>query len=476
MSTVITPPLTSFVVPYPDYASRLANALVYANSTEYPATSSLKIEQRYDSDNNTFVPSVSTILVYPQMTLLTKSVDTTTSSSFGDTASVDAFGRLRVSLPKSLKDSKQIFSNLPFVYSQIASGTASVQWLSGDSCSLFTTSASGDYAIRQSYESYNYSPGKSQIIFTSGVWSSEENVVKRVGLFQSTTTAPYSALEGFYFENDAGTLSFNIGNPTGTVNSQRATQSQWSIDKLDGTGPSGITLDLTKVQIFALDFEWLGAGRVRMGFVINGLIIYCHEFNNANNITSTYLRMPNLPLRTEIRQYGSGSGSLRQICNTVVTETGQDDIGNLASIDYGVAGTTFTKNQNSVLLAVKIRPEYKGTTTAIENVQILTDSNVNIRFEILLNPTFSSPLTYSTLTNTPYLTAGGDGSITAAGGRVIYTGYCNQVNNTTFSIPKDLLRLGFTIDGVADILAVAVYVLGANNSAVYGALNLRYDQ
>lgn len=476
MSTVITPPLTSFVVPYPDYASRLANALVYANSTEYPATSSLKIEQRYDSDNNTFVPSVSTILVYPQMTLLTKSVDTTTSSSFGDTASVDAFGRLRVSLPNSLKDSKQIFNNLPFVYSQIVSGTASVQWLSGDSCSLFTTSASGDYAIRQTFESYNYSPGKSQLIFSSGVWSTQENVVKRVGLFQSTITAPYSALEGFYFENNAGVLSFNIGNPTGTVGSQSAIQSEWNIDKLDGTGASGVTIDFTKVQIFVLDFEWLGVGRVRMGFVIDGLIIYCHEFKNANNITSTYLRMPNLPLRTEIRQYGSGSGSLRQICSTIISETGLDEIGNLASVDYGVAGTTFTKNQSNAFLAVKIQPEYKGTTTTIENLQILTDSNVNIRFRILLNPTFSSPLTYSTLTDTPYLTAGGDGSITTSGGRVIYTGYCNQVNNTTFSIPKDLLRLGFSIGGVADVLAVSIYILGANNAAVYGALNLKYDQ
>lgn len=476
MPTVITPPLTSFVVPYPDFASRLANAIVYANSSEYPAASSLKIEQRYDSDNNTFVPSVSTILIYPQMTLLTKSVDTTNSSSFGDTASIDAFGRLRVSLPHTLQDAKQIFDNLPFTYNTIASGTAVVQWLSGDSCSLLTTAASGDYVIRQTYESFNYSPGKSQLVFSTGVWSTETNIIKRTGLYQSTTTAPYSALEGFYFENNAGTLSFNIGNPNGTVGTQTAVQSNWNLDKLDGTGASGITLDLTKVQIFVLDFEWLGVGRVRMGFVINGLIIYCHEFRNANNTTSTYLRSPNLPLRSEIRQTGEGSGSFRQICSTVMSETGVDDIGNLATVDFGTGGTTFTKNINAAFLAIKLRPEYRGATTAIESIQILTDSNVNIRYQITINPIYSSPLSFVTLTNTPYLTAAGNGSITSSGGRVIFTGYSNQKSEGLLTISNDLLRLGTSIDGTADVLGISIYIFGANNAVVYGALNLNHSQ
>jgi len=245
-------PTATQVVYYPDADSRLANAIVYANSSEYPAASSLRVDSRYDSDNNTFTEPTSTTYVYPQMMLLTKDVNVSNTTSFGDTASVDAFGRLRVSLPRTLKDSKQTFDNLPFTYNTIASGTATVQWLSADSCSLLTTAASGDYVIRQSYQSFNYSPGKSQLIFSTGVLSTETNIIKRIGLYQSTTTAPYSALEGFYFENNAGLLSFNIGNPLGTVPTQVATQSNWNIDKLNGTGSSGLTLDLTKVQIFVL--------------------------------------------------------------------------------------------------------------------------------------------------------------------------------------------------------------------------------
>lgn len=469
-------PTATQVVYYPSADARLANAIVYANSSEYPAISSLRIDSRYNSDNNTFTEPTSTTYIYPQMMLLTKDVNVSNTTSFGDTASVDAFGRLRVSLPRTLKDSKQTFDNLPFTYNTIVSGTATTQWLSADSCSLLSTAASGDYVIRQSYQSFNYSPGKSQLVFCTGVLSTQTNIIKRIGLYQSTITAPYSALEGFYFENNAGTLSFNIGNPAGTVSTQTAVQSNWNIDRLDGTGPSGITLDMSKVQIFVLDFEWLGAGRVRMGFVINGAIIYCHNFNNANTITSTYLRMPNLPLRVEIRQTGAGSGSMRQICSTVISETGYDDIGNLVSIESGIATVNYTKNINAAFLSVKIRPEYKGITTSIQNITILTDSNVNVRYQIVTNPVYSSPLTYSVLTSTPYLTAGGDGSITASGGKVLYTGYANQKSEGTFSIPGDLLRLGFGIDGTSDVLGLNVYILGANNAAVYGSINLKYNQ
>ncbi len=469
-------PAVTQVVYYPDADSRLANAIVYANSSEYPAASSLRVDSRYDSDNNTFTEPTSTTYVYPQMMLLTKDVNVSNTTSFGDTASVDAFGRLRVSLPRTLKDSKQTFDNLPFTYNTIASGSATVQWLSADSCSLLSTAASGDYVIRQSYQSFNYSPGKSQLVFSTGVLSTETNIVKRIGLYQSTITAPYSALEGFYFENNAGTLSFNIGNPSGTVPTQTAVQSSWNIDKLNGTGSSGITLDMSKVQIIVFDFEWLGAGRVRMGFVINGAIIYCHNFNNANIVASTYLRMPNLPLRVEIRQTGAGSGSMRQICSTVMSETGYDDIGNLVTVDSGVATVNYTKNINAAFLAVKIRPEYQGVTTSIQNINLLTDSNVNIRYQVVVNPVYSSPLTYSVLTNTPYLTAGGNGSITTNGGKVLYTGYANQKSEGTFSIPGDLLRLGFGIDGTSDVLGLNVYILGANNAGVFGSINLKYNQ
>jgi hypothetical protein len=93
---------------------------------------------------------------------------------------------------------------------------------------------------------------------------------------------------------------------------------------MDGSGPSGITLNLTKAQILFMDLEWLGVGTVRIGFVIDGNFYVCHKFHHANIITSTYITTASLPLRYEITNTGatSGASTLKQICSTVLSEGG----------------------------------------------------------------------------------------------------------------------------------------------------------
>ena len=59
-------------------------------------------------------------------------------------------------------------------------------------------------------------------------------------------------------------------------------QSNWNVDVFNGTGASGITLDFSKSQIFFIDYEWLGTGRVRCGFFIDGIPYYCHAIHNSN--------------------------------------------------------------------------------------------------------------------------------------------------------------------------------------------------
>ena len=77
-------------------------------------------------------------------------------------------------------------------------------------------------------------------------------------------------------------------------------QSQWNIDKCDGTGPSGYNIDLTKMQMFYIDYSWYGAGFIRWGFRgPTGDIIYCHKMINNNVNTEAYMRSGNLPGRYE---------------------------------------------------------------------------------------------------------------------------------------------------------------------------------
>lgn len=89
------------------------------------------------------------------------------------------------------------------------------------------------------------------------------------------------------------------------IQNNRVPQSQWNMDKMDGTGPSGYNLDISKMQMAYIDYTWYGAGFIRFGFrAVNGDIIYCHKMANNNVNTSAYMRSGNLPGRFEAFNQG----------------------------------------------------------------------------------------------------------------------------------------------------------------------------
>ena len=87
---------------------------------------------------------------------------------------------------------------------------------------------------------------------------------------------------------------------TSKVIETRIPQSSWNIDKLDGTGPSGLVLDLTKMQMWFIDYAWYGAGTVRWGLrTTDGNVVYVHRLANNNTNSEAYMRSGNLPARYE---------------------------------------------------------------------------------------------------------------------------------------------------------------------------------
>jgi hypothetical protein len=251
-----------------------------------------------------------------------------TSFTIKDSPNLDAFGRLRISNPFTIFDSKILNDTNDLYYDQITLN-GSITYLPNESSrSLSVDASAGNYAIIQTKRSFNYQPGKSMFCLFTGILTTETNVTKRVGLFDSVTGGTYLPYNGLYFENDGTTISINVvKNTTGIT---KIVQTNWNLDKLNGAGgndnPSDINLDLTKSQIFVIDFEWLGVGRIRFGFNINGNTYYCHEVLNANNIVGVYIRYPNLPIRYEIRSTG-GAGSMRQICSSITSEGSFDPNG-----------------------------------------------------------------------------------------------------------------------------------------------------
>jgi hypothetical protein len=92
---------------------------------------------------------------------------------------------------------------------------------------------------------------------------------------------------------------------TKTVDS-KVPQEEWSIDKCDGTGPSGYNLDLSRIQMAYMDYSWYGAGKVRFGFKTDdGLVRYVHEFKHNNQLFESYFRSGNLPARYEVATFSN---------------------------------------------------------------------------------------------------------------------------------------------------------------------------
>ena len=250
------------------------------------------------------------------------------------TTAGDAFGRLRISNPYTLFDSSHRYSvNGHWNTSTGTSGTVTFNADQG-LVDLKIGTVSGSKVYRETNRVFAYQPGKSLLTMSTFVMNSgETNLRQRVGYFGSGN--------GIYFQQSGSTYSIvERSSVSGTVSETIVPQTSWNGDKLTGSGQSGFTLDPTKSQIFWSDIEWLGVGTVRTGFVINGQFIVCHSFHHANLVPSTYITTASLPMRYEIEALNtlSASGTLKQICSTVISEGGYEARGDSNSVSLPISG------------------------------------------------------------------------------------------------------------------------------------------
>jgi hypothetical protein len=311
---------------------------------------------------------------------------------FQENQNIDAFGRGRTSEPFTLGDYKHLYGLDPnFIDYTVNGGTVTFQ--ENKACARLTTTSNPlSRVVHQTKFYHHYMPGKSQIIFSSfNFYTAVVNVTKRTGYFDDN--------DGIYLEQTGnGTLNLVIRSyVTGAPTERRIPQSQWSEDKCDGTGASAFNLDITKTQLFWIDFQWLGVGRVRCGFVHDGQYVIAHVFNNSNNLATVYMSNPNLPVRCELLNTGETAGGFfDQICSTVMSEGGYVEAG----IDWGVTNTPrlLTAGTTSPIMAIRLKNTYKTyknrMIVRMENLKMFSDGE-NIKWRLLKIPN-SSYLTFTT--------------------------------------------------------------------------------
>ena len=382
---------------------------------------------------------------------------------------LDAFGRLRVAEPFTLFDSQNRYVEDDQFSSSTVNG-ASITFASNESSvNMSVDTTSGSKAIRQTFRRMPYQPGKSMLILTTFCMNAAKaNLRQRIGYFDDNN--------GIFLEkNGTSNPSFTIRtNTSGTPSdTNTVSQSSWNGDKLDGTGPSGLTLDLTTVQIFWTDLEWLGVGNVRCGFVINGQYIVCNTYQTANFFgTSVYMTTAILPVRYEITNTAATASAsyLKQICSTVLSEGGyeQTSIEHVATMTSATAGSYITTTYKP-LVSIRLASTALGAVVIPYNVNFLPTTTDNYQIGLFKN---------GTLTGASYSAVASDANvefdITASaitGGTLVYSEFLTSRSgrsalsgaNASFNLD---LQLGASLAGASDVYSLCVRTLTGTGGGI----------
>ena len=368
-----------------------------------------------------------------------------------DSGAVDAFGRQRVSEPFTLFDSVLRHSKNAELWNEtISSGTS--EHLPNESSVLMTVTASGHSILRRTRKRFPYQPGKGLNVLQSFAGSTPQaGLIQEVGLFDNNN--------GIMLRASGTTVQFVIrssttGSPVETV----VNQSEWNID----TAP---WLNFAKTNIFTTDLEWLGVGRVRCGFVLDGEYYYCHEFNHANELDVVYMTTAVLPLSYAINAVATVSGSMKQICSSVATEGGYEPAGAIYTTGRG-ASNFASISAETMVAAIRMSSGRTDNVILPSQVDVTIGgnpgSNVAAEWRMRLNPTVSG--TWINAVN-------GRGNVqtmssgTFSGGTVINAGLVSSRSAIEFHPQRALdLSLGTNAAGESDIIILTIQCSSAENA------------
>lgn len=368
---------------------------------------------------------------------------------------LDAFGRQRTAGPQTLFDYQAEYDAGTLLWENDTTGAGSATHDANEACvDLAVTTASGDKVIRQTRQYHRYQPGKSQLIFCTFVMAAgQSNMDQRVGYFDANN--------GIFLELTGTTLQLVRRTYTsGSAVDNEVTQANWNLNTLD-------SLDITKSQILVIDLEWLGVGSVRCGFVIDGEIVYVHQFRNANNLSLVYMTTANLPVRYEIENTAgvAAGATLKAICTSVISEGGfEADRGIPFSISNGT--TTVGVTTRRAVLSIRPKTTFNSITNRgqiILNGAALYATGEAAFVEIVYNATLGGSPSFASVDSNSIVEYDVAGT-TITGGQVISSFYVPStttgVNVTPGAAEVGLLsRLPVTLDiaGTAQInLSVVV--------------------
>lgn len=268
-----------------------------------------------------------------------------------NTIFTDTYNRFQVVEPMTLIDMRFYSTGLNS-NAQMITTNSSGNYNSSitNSVSTITGSGIGHYKS-QSAQYAVYQPGKSMLIYASGILNGNTNsatIISKIGYFDDSN--------GIYFSYTNNSAYINVivgGNVTSIQNAN------WNGDKLDGTGNSGYIADYSKMLLFGMQFSWLGVGIIRFSIILAGQPIICHTVYNYNTLTNPWIYNPNLPIRYELSSTNNDSnGEMIQGCASCISVGGYNPTGRLFCANNGYTGVQVSTRNEYTLLAITGNSNY----------------------------------------------------------------------------------------------------------------------
>lgn len=391
---------------------------------------------------------------------------------------VDAFGRARVSNPFTLFDDSNRYEISESFVTANTGGNTSYD-ANTSMVSLNIDDQDNSIVQRETKRVFPYQPGKSLQILNTFVFDPETpktNVSQRVGYFNDTN--------GIFFENDGVNNQFvlrsNSIEGANSVVDTVATQNNWNFDKLDGTGPSGLTFDVTKAQIFFTDIEWLGVGTVRCGFVINGQLIHCHSFNHANIIDSTYMTTASLPIRYEIENTGNtaSSSTMKQICSSVLSEGGYELSGTPRTVGLEPTGQRRLTANNTYypVVSLRLNPDRLDDVVVLRDIAALAINSGVYKLKIVRGATITGAVWTNVASSSVQFNS--NNSATMTGGTDLFGHYFTTTNQASgdINISSDIFKYQLERNGLTDEPYTLTFAVMSDTASSNVIITVDYEE
>jgi hypothetical protein len=364
-------------------------------------------------------------------------------TSFSNNISTDPFGDLRVSQKHSVIDIKSIFSLSSLRDAYPVTGTGTVTCPLGGPEFKLQTVATNDTAQLTSQQRGVYIAGfgaecgvacRIPVALTG-------NQIARWGYFDTTGTAPNQVPNnGFYFlYNSSGINVAVVRNGVETI----FPRASWNVDTMDGTGPSGLTLDIARGNVFQQVFSWYGFGAIAFRIVAtdsagNQVVQVVHRWAPSGQ---TSVANPNLNISVLLKNGGTAGTNAVYIAGRQFSTLGnpsQRTNDRLTSAyNLGTSGVA-NGNVNATfvpILSVTRKTGYLGVPIQIVAVDIIT--SIDIMYQIRVSPTLSGAF-FTAIPDTQPAETALQQDITATsigtgttGGIVVYTGMVAGANRAS---------------------------------------------